>query len=142
MLYAELSLNQTCWAGIGFSSSGTMLGASVFVIGTLDGTTPLVATYSPSTAPLAHVSVIYTSNACACVCVSVTVLCTYSILFCVSVCQAPPVLNKDQSAIKSFEITMDAGFTHIRFITTLTQLIPGPTLIWAFCGTANTTALA
>ena len=53
-LAGQLTLNQTCWAGIGFSPDQSMQNATVFLIGTFSNDKPLVATYSASTAPLGH----------------------------------------------------------------------------------------
>lgn len=47
-MYGRLTINQTCWAGIGFSSDGTMNNAGAFLIGTADPKDPdmgLVALY-------------------------------------------------------------------------------------------------
>jgi len=54
---------------------------------------------------------------------------------------APPVMNKDQSAIKDFGISFSADTTHVHFVTTLTQLVPSNNLIWAFCANDHTTTL-
>jgi hypothetical protein len=52
----QLTLNRTCWAGIGVSSAMNMANASVFLIGSLNSTssTPMVGLYDVANVPYGH----------------------------------------------------------------------------------------
>ena len=56
VLHGQLLLNQTCWAGIGWSVDGSMANASVFLIGQLHtpDNVPSVSLYAPGPWPQGH----------------------------------------------------------------------------------------
>ena len=55
VLKGQLSLNRTCWAGIGLSPDGTMANATVFVIGQVTADNKAsVALYNVANAPYGH----------------------------------------------------------------------------------------
>jgi hypothetical protein len=110
VLKGQLSLNRTCWTGIGVSPDGSMQNATVFLIAQLNQTTSTasVGLYSVANAPYGHAPPVVSRGAVCCDTLSVSEAC---VCRCVDRWGGVGVaqLRADQTEVWGTAITYSAG---------------------------------